>query len=182
MKLKKLDQTRFDMIKNMIENFLAMGQDLDFVLTGLKSQIEDFESEVGVKIKIDPNAEDKVTLIDLRKDFMRTRYSNPENLVFRAKSQGVPIEVKIFKAGEYEFSNKDVVEAMKALIQKVEALESEIKDMGHSDFKESVSEGDAADYPGSDDADDANDEQFDHDNEEEDDREDYELHDQPLES
>lgn len=135
MKLKKIDQTRFDMIKNMIESFVSMGQDLEMVMTGLKPQIAEFEREVGVKLKVDVDAVEKVTLIDLRKDYMRTRFPNAESMVFRAKTQGVPVEVKIYKAGEYEFTNLDIVESLKALISKVEALDVEIKDMEQSDFK-----------------------------------------------
>ena len=139
MALKKHEQAQLDMIQKSLDMLVNIGgMTNDDMLTHLNPMIAGFEAETNMKVVIAPTESGKPVLdvVDLKKDFVRSRWNPSETLQgLRAKSLGVPIEVKVTKADDFTFSNKQIVSALRELANSVETMDVEFHTLGLADLE-----------------------------------------------
>lgn len=120
----------------------GVAMSVDGAVAAMAQQVSEFEaiSKHRVVFLAEANAAGEfLDIIDLRKDFLRTRKPNDESLVLRTKIQSVPIEVKLVKDGEYSFDNKEVVSALRALADEVDGIEIDLFSLDNSDVRSLIS-------------------------------------------
>ena len=141
MALKNNAKVRFEVMNQTFGSLIANNLDLETAKGIIGAQVEEFEKETNHKINYEVNgASGKLVLLDLSKDFVRTRMQNEDNQVLRAKLQGVPMDVKLWKRDDFEFSNEDIVSALRALANEVEAMPVELITLKHEDVRSHIAE------------------------------------------
>jgi hypothetical protein len=145
MALKKEDKIRLDSLKKTFTMLVTNGIDEGQVLTMMGDQIDEFESITSSKLKVQFGEDPKIEIVDLSKDFVRTRLSNEDNHVLRAKVEGVPVDVKIFKRDDFIFTNIEIISALRILADEVESLDVELTTLGHADVRKIESKDDFSD-------------------------------------
>lgn len=135
MALKKEDKVRLEGLQNTFAMLVSNGLHYSQIDTMMAPQLKEFESITGSKIRTHYGENHRLEVLDLSKDFIRVRLPNEESRVLRAKVQAVPIDVKLFKADDYDFSNEDVVSALRALADEVEGLDFELNSLVSSDVR-----------------------------------------------
>lgn len=138
MALKQADQIRYDSLVTLITTLKNLEHDYHTILGAAASQIKDFEKETGLGVRVKSNFE--VELIDRRKDFMRIRSPNTESKVLRTKIDGVAIDVKIFKEGDYEFDNSAIETALRLLADEVSDIGRPLVEFPDCEVKEHIKE------------------------------------------
>jgi len=136
MALKKEDKIRLEGLEQTLTMLTSSGIEKDAIEKMMETQISDFQKITNTKVKLNFESKPSIDLLDLKKDFVRTREPNSETQVLRAKIEGVGIDAKLFKQEEYIFSNSDVVSALRALADEVEKLPLELNTLGVSDVRE----------------------------------------------
>lgn len=124
MALKQADQIRYDSLVSLIQTLKNLNHDYHTILGAVSAQITEFQEETGfgVRLKNDFSLE----LIDRRKDYLRIRNPNEQSKTLRTKVDGVSIDVKIFKEGDYDFENSTIAQSLQRLADTVKALPSEL--------------------------------------------------------
>lgn len=144
MALKKHEQAQLDMIQKSLDMLVNIGgMSNDDMLQHLNPMIAGFEAETNMKVVIVPTESGTPALdvVDLKKDFVRSRWNPAETLQgLRAKSLGVPIEVKVTKADDFTFSNKQIVSALRELADSMETLGVEFHTLGLADLERAPGE------------------------------------------
>ena len=137
MALSKIDTVKFKSLSQTLSMLLQHETSLETAKVMLGEQISDLEDSSNHMIKFITLDDDSVALevLDLSKDFVRTRNPNSETQVLRAKIQGVGIDVKLFKEGDFKFSNQEAIDAIRALAAEVEGLPFELNAMGVSNVR-----------------------------------------------
>lgn len=120
MALKQADQIRFDAIANLIGTLKNLGHDYNTVLGAAAPQIAEFQESTGQAVRVKSNFD--IELIDRRKDFLRIRSPNSESKVLRTKVDGVSIDVKIFKEGDFDFDNETIASSLRRLAEEVSGI------------------------------------------------------------
>lgn len=135
--LKQADMLNLRWLQNNAAMLYKMNLSKEAICEAMKEQIAEFEqsSKHLVKILQQPIDDSYIELVDLRKDFVRTRTPNEESLVLRTKIKGIPIEVKLFKKNEYQFSNESVADALRSLADEVETFEFELSTLENNDVR-----------------------------------------------
>lgn len=140
MALSKTDQVRFDGLQQTLKMLLGT-LELAQIESMMAPQIKEFEESTNHQIKFKKVDDDVVLeLQDLSKDYLRVRGTDPYK-VLRSRVEGVPVEVKISKDGDYSFTNRDTVSALRALADEVESLTFELTTLSTvDDVRKKVSE------------------------------------------
>lgn len=122
MALSKTDQVRFEGIQQTLTMLNNGGLPLEQIKAMMAPQLIEFQKVTNHKVRY-VTSDKGVTfeLLNLSKDFLRVR-GTEEQKTLRAKIQGVPVDVKVFKEEDFLFSNEDVVSALRALADELEAL------------------------------------------------------------
>lgn len=136
MAMKQVDQVRYDALAAMINTLSGLGHDYDTVYKAVKPQIKEFEDATGRAVRIKSNFE--IELIDRRKDFLRIRNPNEQSKTLRTKVDGVSIDVKIYKEGDYEFENATIAQSLRRLADEVSALPKELAEFPECEVAEHV--------------------------------------------
>jgi hypothetical protein len=135
MALKKEDKIRLEGLettfKMLVKNNIPESQ----VVSMITDQVGEFEVATNSKLKLIFGEDPYIELVDLSKDFVRTRISNEDNYVLRAKIEGVPIEVKTFKRDDFTLTNLEIASALRALADEVEVLDVELATLGNDDVR-----------------------------------------------
>lgn len=138
MALKQADQIRYDAIATMINTLKNLDHDYHTVLGAVAPQIADFEKSTGQAVRIKSNFE--IELIDRRKDFLRVRSPNSESKVLRTKVDGVAIDVKIFKEGDYDFDNETIASSLRRLAEEVSGISKSLVEFPDCEVKAHLEE------------------------------------------
>lgn len=138
MALKQADQIRYDSLVALITTLKNLGHDYHTILGAAAPQIKEFQDETGLGVRLKSNFD--VELIDRRKDFLRIRSPNSESKVLRTKVDGVAIDVKIFKEGDYDFDNAAIEASLRALADEVSSIEKPLVDFPDCEVKEHIKE------------------------------------------
>lgn len=142
MALKQTDIIRFEGLNQTASILRANGFDFTATEAAMAAQLTEFEATARHKVKLLKEPVDGVFLevIDLSRDFIRTRKPNEESLVLRTKIQNVPIEVKLVKDGEYCFDNTSVANALRELAKEVESISFALSELDNEDVRALMSE------------------------------------------
>lgn len=126
MALSKTDQVRFDGLKQTLTMLSGSGMELEQIKGMMAPQFADFQALTNQKVNVVETENGlSLELLNLSRDFVRVR--GTEDLkTLRTKIQGVPVDVKVVKTNDYTFSNEDIVSALRALADEVEALTIEV--------------------------------------------------------
>lgn len=138
MALKQADQIRFDALATLIETVKNLGHDYNTVLGAAAKQIAEFQEATGQAVRVKSNFE--IELIDRRKDFMRIRSPNSESKVLRTKVDGVAIDVKIFKEGDYDFDNETIASSLRRLAEEVSGIQKPLVGFPDCEVKDHLEE------------------------------------------
>lgn len=136
MAMKQVDQVRYDALESMITTLSGLGHDYETVYKAVTPQIKDFESATGRTVRIKSDFE--IELIDRRRDFLRIRNPNDQAKTLRTKVDGVSIDVKIFKEGDFEFENATIAQSLRRLADEVGALPKELAEFPECEVGEFV--------------------------------------------
>ncbi len=144
MALKKHEQAQLDMIQKSLDMLVNIGgMSNDDMLQHLNPMIVGFENETNMKVVITPteNGSPALDVVDLKKDFVRSRWNPGETLQgLRAKSLGIPIEVKVTKKEDFVFSNKQIASALRELAESISTLDVEFYTLGLADLERAPGE------------------------------------------
>jgi hypothetical protein len=139
MALKKHEQAQLDMIQKSLDMLVNIGgMSNDDMLQHLNPMIVGFENETNMKVVITPteNGSPALDVVDLKKDFVRSRWNPGETLQgLRAKSLGIPVEVKVTKKDDFVFSNKQIASALRELAESISTLDVEFYTLGLADLE-----------------------------------------------
>lgn len=126
MALNKLDQVRFDGLQQTLNMLVASSIPMPQIKVMMAPQIADFEASSNHKLRFVVDGDQVLlSVVNMSKDFVRVR-GVEDAKVLRTKIIGVPIDVKITKADEYSFSNEAIVEALRALADKISFIGVEV--------------------------------------------------------
>lgn len=137
MNLKPIEQVKFDAIKTVVQALKSAGMDESLIATSVSAQVAEFEATTRYVVKIHATAQEDgqfITLIDTKKDFVRARLSGETGQALRCKVFNIPIDIKVAKTGEYEFTNAQVADALVELAKAVLKLDTQVKIAGNLDF------------------------------------------------
>lgn len=137
MNLKPIEQVKYDAITTLAKALKDAGMDLAAVKQYAQKQIDDFEESTRYVVKLHPEPLENgsyVSLIDTKKDFIRARQSGETGQALRCKVFNVPIDIKVQKNDEFEFSNAQVADALEELRNIVLRLDVEVSTAGNVDF------------------------------------------------
>ena len=137
MNLKPIEQVKYDAITTLVKALKDAGMDLTAVKQYAQKQIDDFEESTRYVVKLHPEPLENgshVSLIDTKKDFIRARQSGETGQALRCKVFNVPIDIKVQKNDEFEFSNAQVADALEELRNIVLRLDVEVSTAGNVDF------------------------------------------------
>ncbi len=142
MSLKPAIAAKFNSLNQTAIILGNLNHEADVITAQLQPMIQEIEAEANCKLEFDAsNAEAPFTLINLKDDFVRTRYNGETKtmLALRTKIFGLPIEVKVMKLdkdGELEFSatNAQVAESLIELAGIVSAMPESMLEKGHFDW------------------------------------------------
>lgn len=144
MALKKHEQAQLDMIQKSLDMLVNIGgMSNEDMLQHLNPMIVGFENETNMKVVITPteNGSQALDVVDLKKDFVRSRWNPGETLQgLRAKSLGIPIEVKVTKKDDFVFSNKQIASALHELAESISTLDVEFYTLGLADLERAPGE------------------------------------------
>lgn len=148
MALKAIDKVKFDTLQATFSGMVAGGMDIDAIKGILSAQVVEFEAETNNKVKyVVDGTIGTLELTNLSKDFLRIRNPNEETKVIRAKVEGVGIDIKVFKAEDYEFSNEEIISALKALTVELEDSSVVFSEQEPCDLRDLASEKSTDDEP-----------------------------------
>lgn len=137
MNLKPIEQVKFDAIKTVVQALKSAGMDESLIATSVAAQVAEFEATTRYVVKIHATAQEDgqfITLIDTKKDFVRARLSGETGQALRCKVFNIPIDIKVAKTGEYEFTNEQIADALIELAKTVLKLDTQVKIAGNLDF------------------------------------------------
>lgn len=137
MALKQADQIRYDALVSLIQTLKNLDHDYHTILGAAAPQIKDFQEETGFGVRLKNDF--SVELIDRRKDYLRIRNPNEQSKTLRTKVDGVSIDVKIFKEGDYDFENATIAQSLQRLADTVKGLPAELVTFPECEVEEHVS-------------------------------------------
>lgn len=141
MALKAIDKVKFDTLQATFSGMVAGGMEIGVIKGILSAQVVEFEAATNNKVKyVVDGTVGTLELTNLSKDFLRIRNPNEETKVIRAKVEGVGIDIKVFKAEDYEFSNEEVISALKALTAELEGSSVTFSEQEPCDLRDLASE------------------------------------------
>ena len=138
MALKQVDQVRYDAIAAMVKTVSGLGHDYETVKQAVQSQLDDFEAATRKAIRI--KSDFSLEIIDRRKDFMRIRQPNEEASNLKTKVDGVAIDVKVFKEGDFNFENATIAQSLRRLADTVASLPAELSSLPECEVEDYVQE------------------------------------------
>jgi hypothetical protein len=145
MALKSSDALVFKSLSASLKMMLKLNPDIDAVKDAMAQNISEFEAASGHLVRFSlVDGEWQMVLVDGKKDFVRIRRPNEESKVLRTRINSVQIEVKLQKAGEYEFDNEWVAKALKDLAAEIEGLDISLVEQEACDVRKLAS-GDLSD-------------------------------------
>lgn len=107
------------------------------ICDALKTQIEAFESESGMRtlIKDLPDGGFYFQEVDPRNDFLRSRIAaGGAQQTLKAKLSGIQIDIKVRKDEVFEFKNKEIAKALEEYAEIVRHMPVEASIVGEDDF------------------------------------------------
>jgi len=107
----------------------------EVIIEKTKEKVTELEAEENISLRLkDVDGQIQFAAFDLRSDFVRTRYNDPKTMLsLSAKITGLPIDVKVMK-GSDEFTNADIVSALRDLADNVAAMPVEILKHGADEW------------------------------------------------
>lgn len=139
MALTKKDTAKLEVLKQTLAMLVGGGLPLEQIETMMAPQISEFQSLSNTKLNIIESDDGMdFDIVDLSKDFLRVREPNEQSKALRAKVQGVAINIATQKDDEYDFSNSDIVKALRDLASELEALPVEINSLVNADVRKDV--------------------------------------------
>jgi hypothetical protein len=139
MALSKKLTTQLSALEQTLSMLVGGSLPLEQIESMMAPQISEFEMSSNTKLNI-ISSEDimKFEVVDLSKDFFRVREPNEKSKSIRAKIQGVGINIATQKDDDFNFSNEDIVIALRDLASEIEALPVEINSLVNADVRKDV--------------------------------------------
>jgi hypothetical protein len=139
MALSKKLTTQLSALEQTLSMLVGGSLPLEQIESMMAPQISEFEISSNTKLNI-ISSEDimKFEVVDLSKDFFRVREPNEKSKAIRAKIQGVAINIATQKDDDFNFSNEDIVSALRDLASEIEALPVEINSLVNADVRKDV--------------------------------------------
>lgn len=142
MALKAAEKMQLDFINETAKMLGELNIEESLIIEKLKEKVSDLENSANCKLVLAvTDGVQQFNVIDLRSDFVRTRFNNAEKtqLSLRAKILGLPIDIKV-KKDEDVFSNKEVVKSLRELADIVEQMPVSMLEHGQDDWSRTAGE------------------------------------------
>lgn len=136
MALRQAEQLQLSNLNDIAVMLHELGIPEETILAKAEPKIKELTDTAKGKVvlKYDENGVPHFEHIDLRSDFVRTRFNTESTMLsLRAKIVGVPIDIKVKKDDEV-FTNKEVASSLRELALIVEKMPVEMVPHGHDDW------------------------------------------------
>lgn len=135
MALKAAAQMKLEAINYTVGVMASLDVTEEVIIEKTKEKVVELEAEEEVSLRLRKvGGELQYSAFDLRADFIRTRFNDVKTMLsLSAKITGLPIDIKVMK-GSAEFTNGDIVSALKDLITNIEAMPVEMLTHGADEW------------------------------------------------
>lgn len=135
MALKAAAQMKLEAINYTVGVMASLDVTEDVIIEKTKEKVTELEAEEEVSLRLRKvDGELQYSAFDMRSDFVRTRFNDVKTMLsLSAKITGLPIDIKVIK-GSAEFTNADIVSALKDLVANIEAMPVEMLEHGADEW------------------------------------------------